>query len=140
MKKEKCSLEVAQKELDKWFDYLDIDEEEREDKKAMEKILVKRIMKGDLVLQDDFTLKFTLPEPVMSINGDEIQIDKLFFKPRIKEIEIEKYMKGEKSDDANAMLTAYICASVGKGKGVMKHMYSTDYNVCKAVVTYFFGG
>lgn len=143
MKEEKTEIKkvdeaTAKQELNKWLDYLGVDEDERgddEEKGAYQKIL-KYIMQGRIKIDENFNLMYELKTPVTDTTGNMV-LDLLTFKPRITNQEFKNKFKGFKSDDAHGILIASMAASTNQNTGILSKMTVKEYNFCTSIVSYF---
>lgn len=131
---EKVSKEIAEQEVIKWLDFKRVKENTRESYKSAIEEITNAIEFGDLVLNDE-TMEFeqSLTFPV----GQELTIDKLVFKPRLKIGEIQKAMRGVKSDDTQGMIMAIVSALTTKTTGVLKELDTQDYGICQNIALFF---
>lgn len=132
----KVANEVAVQEFERWLDYKRIKQKKREDNKSFEETIVQCIEDGEIAIDDNCVLTFTLPEILKDDNGNTM-LEKLIFPPRVRVKQINNKMKGFKSDDADARVLAYISAISGQNTGVISNMYTEDYSVCQSIVMYF---
>lgn len=135
--------EVAEKEVEKWFDYRRVKDsarfspDENTGKDILREKLIESFMYGELIFDDKTgVLKQILIEPVKKESG-EIVLKELNFKPRIKRSALNEPMKSVKTNDTDGRLRAWISAITGANKAYLGSMDTSDYSTAEAIVTYF---
>lgn len=136
--------EVAEKELEKWFDYRRVKEAVRNN--ADETIgydvnrekLIEGFMYGQLNFDEESgILSQVLDWPVEKESG-EIILSELKWKPRIKERDLTEPMKGVKTNDSNGRIKAFVSAYTSTDRIILGSLeHATDYNLAQSIVTYF---
>lgn len=137
MERIKVSKEVAQEEFQSWLDGKRVSSLIRDENEGLGKFIIGAICDGNIRIDEENVMEFKLPEPVMEKDGNQPLIESLKFKPRLREIDLEAHLKGIKPDDGDARLWAYIAAATGVAKGRLKHLYTNDATICKAIASYF---
>jgi len=127
------SKEIAEQEVIKWLDYKRVKDNTRESYKSAIEELQTAIELGELVLNENFEFEQKLVFPV----GNDSNIDKLVFKPRLNIGEIQKAMKGVKSDDAQGMVMSIVSALTVQTTGILKQLDTQDYGVCQNIALFF---
>lgn len=132
----KVNRETAVIDFEKWLDFKRISGKKREDNAASQEIIVDAICAGDVIVEDDCTLLFKLPEPVKDNDGKDL-LKELRFMPRIRVEKLNAHLKGVKSDDADGRIAAYVAAITNTSKGMVGKLWSEDYTICTSIVVYF---
>lgn len=127
------SLEQAQKEFQKWADAKRLSEKVIEkhidDKEAM----VDAIMNGNLILNEDNTLKQILEFPVK-----DGQVKELVYKFRITEGELAASTRGIRTDDLIGQFSlCYVAALTGQDRGTIRVLDSVDVSLGKHIAAFF---
>ncbi|SRR5258706_3601477 len=130
----KVDKETAEKDVNTWLDYKQIGDSKRESNVTSVESLVQAVMDGFLVLNTENkswiqTLKFPLKE--------ELPVEKLEYKPRLKLSEVHTGMQGAKTTDAYALLCAYVSVLTGKPKNIIKALDTEDYGIAQSIATFF---
>ena len=143
------SRDVAEKDLNKWFDKLEVPEDDRIDiveedgekpkDDAMRERVIKTMMTGRLILNEDGLMAYTLKEPLKKESGEAI-LTNLTFKLRYREFELENNMKGVNPKDFLAFTRAYIATITGVSKAWLGKLYNADSTALQAVYTLFTRG
>lgn len=136
MGKKKIVREQAQAEFDKWLEFKRISERRREGLLNFEEKLVDAICDGYMSVTPELELKYKLSEPIKDEDG-VIKLDELVFKPRIRDIDVQKALKGVKDDDGNGRLRAIASACTGVPKGLIGLVWDYDMNIYQAIAVYF---
>lgn len=147
----KVSLEVALKELERWYDCKKvrtssrvtkmIDEKTgllglREDLEGRESelpILVESIMDGVLIIEKDCKIKHKLKFEI----GSELAIKELIYAPRVHTSIIQQKLRGVKATDGDGRLTGYIAALANQNTSVIKMLDTEDKKIGEAISLYF---
>lgn len=127
----KTNQELAYKEVKAWLDYKKVPSRTRESNLDSIELLEDMICEGHLTIdQTDFKITHKLLFPI----GEEKE---LVYVPRLNDLMLDKPMKGVKSNDANGMLRAYVCALTDQNSGIIKAMDSQDKKVAMAIAVFF---
>ena len=95
--------------------------------------LIDAVENGDAYIKDsEFVVK--LQFPINSVNGF---ISEIAFKPRVTVNAIQMQLQGVKSDDSSGRVWAYIAASTGINKAILKNIDNVDQENCEAVGVFF---
>ena len=153
--------EVAINELNQWFDELNVPEDmrldidfeaeegeeieesrikKREKDDVMRERVIRQIMNGRLILNDNKQLEYTLVDPVKTKETEEIILSKVVFKNRYRAHELEANMKGVKPDEFMPMTRAYIATLTGVSRSILGKLWDRDMGVCQAIYTLFTRG
>ncbi len=138
------SQEVAEQELERWFDFRRVKERIRNNPDegvgydVTRQALIDGFMYGQLeFIQESGILKQKLFWPVENEDG-EVVLKELLWKPRIREKDLANPMKNVKQSDTNGRMKAYISAYTGENKGVLGMMdLADDYGLATSINTYF---
>ena len=144
------SRDVAVNDLNKWFDLLEVPEDDRIDineedgEKAkddpMREKVIKTIMTGRLCLNDEGLMQYTLKHPIRKQESKEIVLATLTFGLRYREHELESNMKGVSPKDFLPFTRAYIATITGVSKSLLGKLYNADSTALQAVYTLFTRG
>lgn len=129
----KVAKEQAEKEINGWLDYKKIGTSKREALKENIETLVEAVAEGQLVVNTDFNLVYTLK---FETEGAE-PVKELKFKPRLKVKELNKALTGVKATDADARLVAYAAAMSDMPKAIFEGLDTADYSFVQALVVFF---
>jgi len=132
----KVERKFAEEQIEKWIDFKRVKKSIRKRNEEQEKILIEAIEYGDLNIEDDMSLTYTLLEPVKTKEGD-IMLDKLTFMPRIRKEQLNRKYSGIKTTDADGRLLATIAALTEKNTGLIGKLYTEDISVCESIAVYF---
>ena len=130
----RINQEQASREVEAWLDYKRVFERTKEANQDSIEFMEDMICEGILSIDEtthEITHKLLFPL------GEGSEITSLKYKSRLNDKMLEPKMKGIKSNDANAMLTAYICALTDENSGVIKGMDSQDKKVAMAIAVFF---
>ena len=134
---EKMSLEVAEKEFNAWLDHKNVKESKREAYKDAGESIIQCLCEGSVTIDGNMNLTYK-PTPVMyDDKEDGNALSELVFKPRLRQFEVNKYMKGVKADDAEGRLLAFTCASTGVNKGLIQKLYTEEFQITQNIALYF---
>lgn len=137
-KKYVLTEELANEEFEKWAEAMDIDVEESggEDKdgdsllRSGKKSVVKALMRGSMVLNDDGNLEYTLS----SHNRAELCGEKLVL--GMPPASVYAFGKG----NAGEAIFAFVSGMTGKDKGFLSKISYADFKVLQAVAGLFLKG
>lgn len=133
----KVAREVAESEFEKWLDFKKVKDTKRESNSKNIETLVESIMDGTLVLNhDNHEFKHNLSFPIKNSEG-QVTVTELIYKPRLIMREVNKHLKGVKSDDADGRVVAYICALTGKAKGIITELDTEDNSTAQGLAVFF---
>jgi hypothetical protein len=95
--------------------------------------LIDAVENGDAYIKDsEFVVKLQFP-----INSAQGFISEIAFKPRVTVNAIQMQLQGVKSDDSSGRVWAYIAASTGINKAILKNIDNVDQENCEAVGVFF---
>lgn len=139
--KEILSKEVAEIELEKWFDIKRVRPDQRNRQNSFTGIdssreaLINSFVYGILVLNEETgELTQNLQFPLQSEN---VNMDKLVIKPRITRADTNKASVGVKPTDIEGKTTAYLSAITGIPRGQLNKLDETDRSLSDVIVGYF---
>ena len=130
---ELINKEIAESEISKWLDFKKVSSKRRESKQENIDALIDAVIDGHLVLNENNSFTHTLKFPI----GENGQITKLEYKPRLEVKEIQLQMQGIKSTDLHGMILSYVSALTGKAKGIVSAMDSEDYTIAQGIAIFF---
>lgn len=138
------SRELAEKELEKWYDYRNVPEElrievddESESDFMYERVL-KAAMAGRLQFEEETgNLIYTLKDPLVKQESKEVYLNTLTIKPRYRRSELDQHLKGVKAKDIEGRTRAYMSAITGVDKGLLGRLWNSDYDLIEAVYILF---
>ncbi len=133
----KVAKEIAEAEVGKWLDYKRKSAGHRAKFANSIESLVDAVCEGDLVINEDFTIKQILREPIQDKEGNPV-VKELVFKARIKTETVQSHCQGVKSDDGDGRINAHIAALTSNPKELIKKMDYDDYNISAIIITVFF--
>lgn len=127
--------EIAQKEVEQWLDYKQVETSKRESYKDNIETLVNAIVAGRIVIDSEkqYKIQHNLKFPF----GEDVKIVSFDYKARLKVNEVTKAMQGVKATDISSMIGAYLSALSGQPKAVIGNMDTEDYNVAQSVAIFF---
>lgn len=135
--------ELANKEVDNWFDFrkmkgkarINIDEDLGRD--VMRDKLVEGFMYGNLTFNpENGNLIQKLDFPIQN-ESKSVNVDKLEWKPRFRESDLTEPMKGIKTNDSSGRMKAYMSAITGVSRQHLGSMDYSDYSLSQTIVSYF---
>ncbi len=124
---------IAVNDVNSWLDYKKVSPSKRQANEQSIETMVNAIEDGDLVVNEDKTLTLTLKIPVTG----EVKFDTLVFQPRIPVETLHNSLGGVKATDVDARLLAHVSALTSKGKALIKKLDTEDYDVARAIATFF---
>lgn len=126
--------ELAEKEVNLWFDFKRIKTRKREENGGSIESLIDGFMSGSLTIDPDTAeISLKLSFPLGSNN-----IEKLVFKPRLKVREAHKHLKNVSASDVDGRILAYVSALTDQNSGVVKEMDTEDYSLAQSIAIFFF--
>jgi hypothetical protein len=128
--------DTAALDIERWLDQKQIGSRKRESKKDDIENLIFEVIDGNLVVEDDCSLRYKLKFPIIDKNGSVV-VDELKFKARVCDQEIQSYLKGVKASDAFGIVRAYICALTNTSAGIISKLDTEDKSVADAVALFF---
>lgn len=135
--------EVAELELEKWFDVRRIRPDQRHKPNSFtgndssREALINSFVYGILTFDEETgELVQKLQFPVIS-EDKTINIEKLVIKPRLTRADINKASVGIKPTDIEGKTTAYLSAITGVARGQLNAMDETDRSLSDIIVGYF---
>lgn len=136
----KISYEQAESEIYAWLDHKRIRETKREKRADDIKELIEAAEEGLITVdQDNFIMTQQLTVPITGTRDgeEEVVLSELKFKPRLRDSEVDRFLKGVKPTDAFGMVRAYTCA-LTKNEMVMVGKLDTQDSSLTKVITGFF--
>ncbi len=131
---EKVSYEVAESDFRSWLQQNHIPEDKIENLESCGKIVIKSIVSGVLILQEDGQLKQKLNKEIGAGTG---AVRELIFNARINRKMVSKFLNGVKPDDSDGRLVAYMAASTGVNKAILTELMPEDQRVADNVTVFF---
>ena len=128
--------DVAEKDVERWLDYKRIGITKRENMKDNVDILIDAVQDGQLVVNDDHTLKQLLVWPPENDEG-EAHVTELTFIPRIHFSQIQPKLKGIKPGDTEGRLLGYAAALSNQPAGVLRKLDTVDLAITQAIAVFF---
>lgn len=136
--------ETAKQELNRWFDYRNVSEDNREelDENSNSDFMYERVlnvvMKGMLqFISETGELKYTLDSPLKKLESGEVLLNEIIFKPRYKRRELDQHLRGIKPNDIDMRTRAYMSAITGVTKDTLGELFNNDYDIVEAVYILF---
>lgn len=132
----KVDKSVAIADIERWLDYKRISDKKRESNKEYIDSLVSEIEEGNLTVNDDCILVYSLKFAIEDEGGNPT-LEQLTFKPRMRTADLDPYLKGVKATDADGRVRAHICALTGKGMAMIGKLDTEDISVCSTIAVFF---
>lgn len=136
MENQKVSLEQATKEVDAWL----VSRKTNDKKIASMKeagnyeTLVEDVMSGKVVFEGDGEKLVQLLEfPILG----ETKIDRIIYKGRLKQGDIEPWLSKVKATDGFGILKAYVSAASGEGSAILNKLDQDDYKTSQNIAGFF---
>lgn len=129
----KVSRDVAQQEVESWLDKKKVLQTTRETNDNDINTLVGAITEGVLTLNDKGEFEHTLQHPF----GEEESVTGLVYKNRLNDRMLRPYLVGVKPTDADARITAYICALTGQARGIIDQLDTIDKKIAMSITVFF---
>lgn len=154
----KHAREWAEAELNRWFEAVGVEEEDRVDlddadiseeedfnieDESVKKLdlsretVIKAIQRKHIVVNDDNELVMTLRTPVKGDKTGTIRLESLTFKTRYKGRDFASYAAQIKPDDIYGQLTAKAAAISGKTPQLIGAMFNKDYDLAHSIALLF---
>lgn len=138
----KIAREVAQEDVNSWLDKKKVFAATRERYEDHIETLIEAIMEGALILDAEAkdasgekTFEFT-HNLLWPIKGEQ-PIETLKYKSRLNDKQLQPYLKGVKSDDADGRLLAHVAALTGTARGILVNLDSADKRISLAIAVFF---
>ena len=140
----KVDRSTAIVEINKWFDIIEYDESKIVDEKEnseqsqsniVNEMLIKEVMNGTIVFDEDYQLIVALKTPIKNKQG-EVLHDKLIFKTSVAIYEYNNAVKGIKADDADKRMLATIEAFTNVSKSRIDRLSTKSYRILQAIAGY----
>lgn len=139
------TVSLAEKELEKWFDYRKVKERLRNNPDeslgydVTRQALIDGFVFGHLVFNpENGILTQKLEWPIEKGDSKEVVVKELNWKPRIKERDLTEPMKGIKATDSSGRMKAYISAYTGVDRNQLGSLdLASDYSLAQMINTYF---
>lgn len=130
---EVVTADVATKDVERWLDFKQVSETEREENSDSIKKLVDEIKSGRLSIDDNCNITYVLKFPIGSGGG----IVDITLKPRLTVSEMKEKCGGLKPGDVDGKLCAYASALSGQNRSLILTMDTKDYSVIQSIVSFF---
>jgi len=162
--------DVAEAELNAWFDVLDVPEDMRIDsedddnsefdeiegielsakeksnlslKKAKKDLQREKVLRA--IMKGDLELHgtdlvYSLKEPLKKKDSGETVLETLTFKNRYREFELRSNMKGVNPSDFLDVIRAYVSTLTNTPGGLLGKLYNRDSEMTQAIYTLFMRG
>jgi hypothetical protein len=135
MEEQKVTLEVAIAEVQKWLDFKRISPNRRESLQSMIDNLANAVVDGTIVINDNNQIEHTL---VFPLEGETGGIQKLTYKSRLSDADLEPYKRTLKGTDFDSTLKRTILALTGQPLGVINRLdSSTDKGTAESIAVFF---
>lgn len=128
------SKEIAKKDLDRWLDFHEINEDQKADTEANINIMIAGIQSGRIIINEDCTLIQNLKHPF----GKEKSINKLVYTSGglpIGEVDSAKTAINKENDSRNSI--AHISVATNTAVDIINKMSSKDLNTAAAIILFF---
>jgi CRISPR/Cas system CSM-associated protein Csm3 (group 7 of RAMP superfamily) len=126
--------DTAKEEITKWLDYKKIREAERQSNDVFIERLSSAIESEQLVLNDLMELEFELAFP---IEGENITLSKVIFKPRMSALDREQATKGVNAGDGYGRINAIAAELCKQPRAILKKLDTEDYKIVEAIAVFF---
>ncbi len=138
---------LAMKDLQKWLDFRredvqlvtedDIDsKEEVESDNTNEIGILKAIMMGDLVINEDNSMTYKLMFPLNDDKGN-VAVKELNLLPRLDGNQVNEAMRGADKTQPFKLYIGYISVLSGELRGIINKLDSKDLSLLQKVANYF---
>jgi hypothetical protein len=128
------SREVATEEVDGWLDFKGVRSRKRESNKEYIEQLIEGVEDGYLSVDEDHNIHFELAQAM----GNDNDITKLVFKPKMKVKDYHPHLKNVKPGDSDGRMMAYICGLTGKNSGIITQLDTEDLTIATNIAVFFF--
>ena len=128
--------ELAKQEFNKWLDFKRIKPAKREQNKASENSIIDSFMDGNMVLNENHSITYTLDFPITNDDG-EVTVRELKIKPRVFTGELNAALSTVDATTPDGRIFAYIKALTSEVNGILNKIDSGDYAQLQNIVTYF---
>jgi|GEM_PF-1080363 hypothetical protein len=129
---EVMSHDLAASEVERWLDYKQIDDLQREDQEGSIKYLISYIKSGHLILNEDYSFTHRLKFPL-----DSAGLTILNYKSRVMEKELSSKLMGVRADDTDGRIVAHISALTGQVIGIIKSLDKEDIKIARSIAVFF---
>ena len=124
----------AVKEVDGWLLKIKATDSQKESYKANIERLVEAVEDGALTIDEatgviTHTLKFPF--------GEEMTINSLTYKTRLKVKDVNNAQRGIKNDDGDGRVLGYIVALTGQAREILRNMDVADYQIAESIAPFF---
>jgi len=128
------SKEVAEEEVTKWLDDLDVSQETRDGHfiAPVIKDIVKAVQRGLLVINEDGTVTQTLTTPLAGGATKEIK-----YSSRYKIGDWHKKVRGIPKDDSIGIMLAKLSLLSGEVVAVFEKLDNKDYGIATNIAVFF---
>lgn len=131
----KVPLDQATNEVHAWLDYKRIPTNRRESLQSMVDNLANAIADGVVVINDKNQIEHTL---IFELEGETGGIQKLTYKSRLSDADLEPYKRTLKGTDFDSTLKRTILALTGQPLGVINRLdSSTDKGIAESIAVFF---
>lgn len=149
IKEPAMSQALATAELQKWFDYkqlgielveagnkTDDDFSDEENGGIEETAIITAIMKGHLIIDEEFNMTYKLLFPVKDDSGS-VALSELKMVPRLTAAQVQLAIKGTTRKEPMKMFPGYISVLSGEVRGIINKIDSVDFSLLQKVAGYF---
>lgn len=131
----KIPLDQATNEVHAWLDYKRIPANRRESLQSMVDNLANAIADGVVVINDKNQIEHML---IFELEGETGGIQKLIYKSRLSDADLEPYKRTLKGTDFDSTLKRTILALTGQPLGVINRLdSSTDKGIAESIAVFF---
>lgn len=127
------SKDQAKKEVDRWLEAKRVKPSVIEDSTDSIEQLTDEVADGYLILNEDNTWIQKLVWPL----GKDGQVTELIYKPRITDLDINKYSKGIKAQDFRGQINAVTCALTDQPMGIINKLDTEDRRTARSLSGFF---
>lgn len=124
---------TAEDTINQWLDHKKVRDRKREAYKPSIESLVGAVEDGELVLDKNFKLIYTLRHPIK----DEITTEKLEFQPRINGKQLRKKTKSVSAGDVEGRAAAYISALTNQPVNLIEELDTEDNDIASSIAVFF---
>lgn len=130
----KINKDQAKKEVDKWLEAKRVKQSMIEESIDSIEQLADEVADGFLILnEEDNTWTQKLVWPL----GNNETVTELVYKPRITDLDINKYSKGIKTNDFRGQINAVTCALTDQPMGIINKLDTEDRRTARSLSGFF---
>lgn len=126
------SRDMASSEVFEWLKSRKIRQRRIDEHEDSVNEIIDCVVDGDITFEGD-KLIFHLAEPI----GDEQNVKKLIFEPRITMQQIRQRLKKVPAGDMDGRVMAYVGSATNKSKSVLEQISSTDWSLIQTIAVFF---